>query len=158
MSQMKHVQSALGWWLIGVLLTQVLINLIGFISPFWAHWQHPGDLYASRDLLEFWQPITTWFSVAFVPAAWYLAKAFRSVVARVCIIALGVLVPVAHIGSTFAQRAMMQDPSLPHQLSSVVFAFGLIYTELATIAFIVLVWWVVRRCNDSIGKPLRESV
>lgn len=159
MSQMKHVQSALGWWLIGLLLTQVLINFIGFISPFWNLWLHPEDHYGSRDLLHSWQPIATWFSIAFVPAFWYLAKAFESVVARVCTIALGVLVPMAHISSTFAQRAMMQaDPSVPRQLSGTVYMFADMYVWLAFVVFIALVWWAVRQANHSIGKPLRESV
>lgn len=163
MSQIKHVQSALGWYLIGLLLTAALISLIGFISPFWGLWQHPGDPYASRDLLEFWQPITAWFSIAFVPAAWHLARAFRSVAARTCIIALGVLVPVAHISATFAQRAIVQaNSSVPHQPPDTIYIFvdmvGNMYIGLASVVFFALLWWVVRQCNRSNAAPLRDAV
>src|SRR3546814_10270113 len=58
MLQLQHVQRALGWCLVGVLLTYVLINAIGFVSPFWGLWRRPGDPGASSSLLHAWQQIT----------------------------------------------------------------------------------------------------
>src|SRR3546814_12192730 len=43
MLQLQHVQRALGWCLVGVLLTSVLLNDLGFVSPFWGLWRPPGD-------------------------------------------------------------------------------------------------------------------
>src|SRR3546814_6784594 len=61
MLQLRHVQRALGWCLVGLLLTYVLINAIGLVSPFWGLWRHPGDPGASSSLLNAWQSITPWF-------------------------------------------------------------------------------------------------
>ena len=121
MLQLKHVQRALGWCLVGLLLTYALINVIGFASPFWGLWRHPGDPGASLSLLHSWQPITPWFSICFAVAAWHLARTVRATVARVGIVAMGVLVPVAHIGSSYAGLAMAQAnaPGTP-QLSAAV--------------------------------------
>src|SRR3546814_17678403 len=74
MLQLQHVQRALGWCLVGVLLTYVLINAIGFVSPFWGLWRRPGDPGASSSLLHAWQQITPWFSICFAVAAWHLAR------------------------------------------------------------------------------------
>lgn len=159
MSQLKHVQSTLGWCLIGLLLTYVLINVIGFISPFWGYWLHPEDPYASRSLLRVWQPITPWFSICFAVAAWHLALACQSTAPRVCIIAMGALIPVAHIGSSFARRAMEQVGSpvsspLPGAMNMLANA----YLGLAALVFIALIWRVVRQSNNSLKpNPLRST-
>lgn len=150
MAQLKHVQSTLGWLLIGLIVTYASINVIGFISPFWGQWLHPGDPHASNDLLQFWRPITPWFSVCFVIAAWHLAMTLRSIVARVCVIVMGVLIPVAEIGSSFAQRATnhadsVNSPQATFFLDTLVNA----YLGLAALIFIVLVWRAVRQTNKS---------
>src|SRR3546814_18821756 len=82
MLQLQHVQRALGWCLVGVLLTYVLINAIGFVSPFWGLWRRPGDPGASSSLLHAWQQITPWFSICFAVAAWHLARTVQAMAAR----------------------------------------------------------------------------
>lgn len=148
MLQLKHVQGALGWCLVGLLLTYALINVIGFVSPFWGLWRHPEDPGASLGLLHSWQPITPWFSICFAVAAWHLARTTRSMVARVGIVAMGVLVPVAHIGSSFASRAVEQTGSpVPPPLPAALDVLANAYLGLAALVFVVLVWRVVRRVN-----------
>lgn len=161
---MRHVQSTLGWSLIGFLVTSVLINVIGFISPLWGQWMHPDDLYASLDLLHLWQPITPWFSVCFVIAAWHLAMTTRASAARVCVIAMGALVPVAYVGSSFARRAMAQaDSPVPPQLPAAISVFATAYLWLAALVFLALVWRAVREANNSLepstlqGSPASGS-
>lgn len=159
MSQLKHVQSALGWCLIGLLLTYVLINAIGFISPFWSYWRHPEDLYGRLSVLHFWQQITPWFAVFFAVAAWHLALTVQSTVARICIIAAGALIPVAFIASSFARRAVEQATSpVPPQVPALINMVANAYLELGGIAFIALVWRAVRQSNNSLKpNPLRGS-
>src|SRR3546814_19294613 len=70
MLQLKHVQRALGWCLVGVLLTYVLINDIGLVSPFWGLWRRPGNPGASSILLHAWQQITPPSSISFAVAPW----------------------------------------------------------------------------------------
>lgn len=145
MQQLKHVQGALGWCLVGLLLTYALINVIGFASPFWGLWRYPGDPHASHGLLHFWQPVTPWFSICFVVAAWHLVKTVRATVARVGIVAMGVLVPVAHIGSSYAGLAMAQaDAAATPQLSAAVVMLAEAYLGLAALAFVALAWRAVR--------------
>lgn len=157
MTQLKHVQSSLGWCLIGLLLTDLLINVIGFVSPFWGVWRHPGELYVSRDLLHFWQPIVAWFSICFVVAAWHLARTVRSTVARIGILAMGVLVVAAEVGSGFARRAMEQaDSPVPPQLPATINVLAGIYLALVAIAYTALIWRAVRQSNSSLeSQPLR---
>lgn len=158
MSQLKHVQSALGWCLIGLLLTYLIINVIGFISPFWGHWLHPEDPGASLRLLHLWQPITPWFAVCFAVAAWHLAMTCQAIAARVCIIAMGALVPVAHIGSGFARRAMEQAASpVPPQLPAAMNMLANAYLGFTALAFIALIWRAVRQSNNSFKPNLLRS-
>src|SRR3546814_20952670 len=111
MLQLQHVQRALGWCLVGVLLTYVLINAIGFVSPFWGLWRRPGDPGASSSLLHAWQSFTPWFSICFAVAAWHLPRTAQAMAARIGIVVLGALVPVAHVGASFARRTLDQDGS-----------------------------------------------
>lgn len=156
MPQLKHAGSAIGWCLIGLLLTSLLMNIIGFISPFWGRWMHPEDLYASRNLLQFWQVITPWFSVCFAVAAWRLAMAYRRLAARVGIIAMGALIPVAHIGSSFAVQAMEQEASVSsYRFLATISMLANAYIGLAALVFIALVWWAVRQVSKSM-QPTPE--
>lgn len=132
MQELRHVQGALGWTLLGLLLTGVLINLIGFASPFWGLATEPGSPDASRSLLAFWQPIVPWFSALFVVAAWHLAMTTRTLAARAGVLAMGVLVPVAHIVA--AARPQSTTALLAEA-----------YLALATLAFVALAWRAVRR-------------
>lgn len=157
MLQLKHVQSALGWCALGLLLTVVLINVIGLISPFWGLLLHPDDPYASRNLLNFWQPITPWFSVCFIVAAWHLALAFQSMAARVCVIVLGILVPVAYIGSGLIHRALEQATA-PASLELFMSALANVYLGLVIPLFIFLVWRAVRKANTVFNQTTAGEV
>lgn len=155
MSQLKHIQSTLGWFLVGLLMTYVLINIIGFVSPFWALWMYPEVSDASRNLLDFWQPITPWFSVCFVVAAWHLSLTARAMVARVCIVVMGVIVPIAYIGSSFTSRAIEQtEPLVATKLPAIMNILSNAYLGLATIIFISLIWRAVRQTNNTFTQKL----
>ena len=147
----RHVQAALGWALAGLLLTRVLIYFIGFVSPFWGVWRYPGKLYVSHNLLEAWQPITPWFSVCFAVAGWHLAMAMRSLPARVGVVAMYALVPVAVIGSSFARRAIeAADAPVPPQGPALFAMLSGSYLMFATVAFVGLAWWSIRRTNQAV--------
>ena len=141
MVELKHLQRALAWSVAGLVLTSLLINLIGFASPFWGMATNPGSLDASRDLLKAWQPITPWFSVCFAMAGWHLAMTHRSTVARVVVVVLGLLVPVAHVVPI----------TVPEGLATLL---AEAYLSLASLAFVVMAWRAVRRSNESIGAAL----
>lgn len=154
-SNFRHVERALGWALAGLLLTHVLINAIGLISPFWGALLHPDEPRVSMDLLEAWQPVTPWFSICFAVAGWHLAGAARSAVARVGIVALFALVPVAIIGASFARRAIEQAGTpIPPQGPALFNMVGGMYAGFAAIAFIALAWLAIRRTNRSAGATL----
>lgn len=159
MLQLQHVQRALGWCLVGVLLTYVLINAIGFVSPFWGLWRRPGDPGASSSLLHAWQQITPWFSICFAVAAWHLARTVQAMAARIGILAMGALVPVAHIGSSFARRAIDEagspvSPALPAAMDVLADA----YLGLAALVFVALIWRAVRQSNRSLeSNAMRGS-
>ena len=150
-SPLRHLEGALGWAIVGMLLTYGLVNLIGFISPFWAAWRHEAYYTESLTLLHAWQPITPWFSLCFLVAGWHLALAMRSMLARVAVFAVYALVPVAMIGSRFAQRAVQQaDTPVPPQLPAVFSMVAGLYLALALMAFLALAWWTLRRTNRPI--------
>src|SRR3546814_12493511 len=111
MLQLQHVQRALGWCLVGVLLTYVLINAIGFVSPFWGLWRRPGDPGASSSLLPAWQQITPWFSICFAVAAWHLARTVQAIASRSGLLAVGSLGPVANFGFIFTPAELAEDAS-----------------------------------------------
>ena len=148
---LRRLQSALAWSLIGLLLTYGLINLIGFISPFWAVWRYPGDLHASMNLLHAWQPITPWFSLCFLVAGWHLAMAMRSLPARAAVFVLYALVPVAMIGSSVARRVMEQagTPS-PPQGPAIFNMMAVAYLAVTAVTILALAWWILRRSNRSL--------
>lgn len=154
MPQLKHVQSALGWSLVGLLLTVVLLNAIGFVSPFWGLWRSPGDVDASRDLLRAWHPITPWFSILFAVAGWHLAMTMDNRVARVAVMALGVLIPVAHIGARLLGGTVEQAGSGPMPLSAAIALFGDGVASLAGLVLLALAWRAVRLCNQALGPAI----
>lgn len=137
MQELKHLQGALGWTLLGLLVTEGLINLISFVSPFWGLATAPGSLEASRDLLKFWQPIVPWFSVVFVVAAWHLAMTTRTLAARAGVLAMGVLVPVAHVVAAAPPKSMAA-------------LLAEAYLALVPLAFVALAWWAVRRSRAAL--------
>src|SRR3546814_18038248 len=106
MLQLRHVQRALGWCLVGLLLTYVLINAIGCVSPFWGLWRHPGDPGASSSLLHASQSITPCFSICFARAAWHLASTAHALPARLGLVVVGATVPVAPVDARVARRSI----------------------------------------------------
>lgn len=147
-SPLRRLQGSLGWSIAGLLLTYGLINLIGFVSPFWAAWKYPGDLYASRNLLVAWQPITPWFSLCFVMAGWHLAMAMRSLPARGAVLVVYALVPVAMVGSSIARRVIEESGTPVPPQGSLIFAMMAgAYLAFAAITFLALAWWTLRSSN-----------
>ena len=72
---MEHLTKALKYFLIGILLYPVLINIIGFMSPF-LHETLNGD-YVGPDaiiFLSFFQPILPFFSLFYLLGAYHLSK------------------------------------------------------------------------------------
>lgn len=148
MQRLKHVQGALGWSLLGLLLTYLLINVIGFASPFWGAWMHPDAPDASRALLETLRPIVAVFSLCFLVAAWHLAMTARSVAARLGIVAMGILVPAAYIGATFARRALAaSDAPIPPQEWAVIELACSVYLGFAALVFLALAWRALRNIH-----------
>ncbi len=160
MSQLKHVQSTLGWCFVSAMSTYALINLIGFASPFWGLWRYPEDPYAWRSLLTFWQPITVWFSIFFVVAAWHLSKLVETIFARIAVLLVGALVMVAEIGAHFARRAA--DLAGSDERTLVLKSLNTIaggYVGLAALVAIALLWRAVRQSNSSFKpSPHRQAV
>ena len=158
MPQLEDMQRTLGWCLLGLLLTYVLINVIGFISPLWALWWHEEPSKAG-SLLHFWRPIAGWFSILFLAGSWHLSKTVRSTVARIGVLAMGALVVVAEVGSGFALRDVDQAESeaLAHQLEALDIVASA-YLGFAALVFIALIWHSVRQSNNSFKpNPLRGS-
>src|SRR3546814_11972985 len=113
-----------------------MLNGIGFFRPFLGLWRRTGDPGASSSLLHAWQQITPWFSICFAVAAWHLARTVQEMAARIGILALGALVPVAHICSSFARRAIDEPchpvtPALPADMG----VLGDAYPALVTLVF-----------------------
>jgi hypothetical protein len=66
------VQKSLKLFLLGLLLWPVLINLVGFISPFWAMFIL-GDGMRSNELLKFFQPLVPLVSIVFAMSLIFLS-------------------------------------------------------------------------------------
>jgi hypothetical protein len=66
------VQKSLKLFLLGLLLWPVLINLVGFISPFWAMFIL-GDGMWSNELLKFFQPLVPLVSIVFAMSLIFLS-------------------------------------------------------------------------------------
>lgn len=81
---------AIGWFLVGMLLTTFLLNAAAFLSPMWAAIRY-GDIDAAThlsDLHNFALKITPWFSAAYLAASWYIANTIWPKVFRFSFIAL----------------------------------------------------------------------
>jgi hypothetical protein len=139
MTHLLHLRRAVGWLLVALLATVVLVNLIGFFSPFWGHWRHPGDASQSRALLDAVAPWTAVLSLLFLLPAWHLSRTLVSPLARGVVLAMGALVVVADVMVLLATK-VGDDPVVAQLVSSL--AAG--YPFAAFLVFLWLVWRVLR--------------
>ena len=139
MTHLVHLRRAVGWLLVALLATVLLVNLIGFLSPFWGHMRHPGDASQSRVLLDAVAPWTAVLSLLYLLPAWHLSRTLASPFARGVVLAMGALVVVADVW--VLSLAPLRDDSLVAQLVSSVAAA---YPFAALLVFIGLVWRALR--------------
>lgn len=98
----RNVSASLGWFAAGLILTTGLVNLFGFVSPFYGHATGTG----SRDLLHFGQAVTPWMSVCFVVGFWLLARSSGSIVAALVLRVLGIA-----LGAAYVLPSLLSDPT-----------------------------------------------
>ncbi|MCD9006262.1 hypothetical protein LDO31_08445 [Luteimonas sp. XNQY3] len=139
MTHLVHLRRAVGWLLVALLATVALVNLIGFLSPFWGHWRHPGDASQSRALLDAVAPWTAVLSLLFLLPAWHLSRTLASPLARGAVLAMGALVVVADVMVLRVAQAS-GDPVVAQLVSSLAAA----YPFVAFLVFIWLVWRALR--------------
>lgn len=142
MSPLLHLRRAIGWFLIALLATTVLSNLIGFVSPFWGHLRAPGDASASRDLLHAWQPVSAALSLLYLMPAWHLSRTCASALCRCGVLVIGALVPASKLLSFVLERSEGQAVTPAADLLAALVA---VYPPFAFLVFTVLVWRVLRR-------------
>ena len=92
MTETLKIRASLGWFIAGLLLTTGLVNLCGFLSPFYSHLTGAE----SRALLSFGQLVTPWFGVCFAIAFWLLSDSVRSVLSVWGLRLLGVGLAVSY--------------------------------------------------------------
>jgi len=151
MTHLVHLRRAVGWLLVALLATVVLVNLIGFFSPFWGHWLHPGDAAQSRALLDAVAPWTTVLSLLFLLPAWHLSRTLASPLARGVVLAMGALVVVADVMVLLAAQ-VGDDPVVAQLVSSL--AAG--YPFAAFLVFLCLVWRALR--IDAPQRPVPDAL
>lgn len=139
MTHLVHLRRAVGWLLVALLATVVLVNLIGFFSPFWGHWRYPGDALQSRALLDAVSPWTAVLSLLFLLPAWHLSRTLASPLARGVVLAMGALVVVADVAVLLAAK-VGDDPVVAQLVSSL--AAG--YPFVAFLIFMWLMWRALR--------------
>lgn len=139
MTHLAHLRRAVGWLLVALLATVLLVNLIGFLSPFWGHMRHPGDASQSRALLDAVAPWTAVLLLLYLLPAWHLSRTLASPFARGVVLVMGALVVVADVW--VLSLAPLRDDSLVAQLVSSVAAA---YPFAALLVFIGLVWRALR--------------
>ncbi|MCD9098274.1 hypothetical protein LU699_10735 [Luteimonas fraxinea] len=139
MTHLVHLRRAVGWLLVALLATVVLVNLIGFFSPFWGHWRHPGDASQSRALLNALAPWTAVLSLLFLLPAWHLSRTLASPLARGVVLVMGALVVVADVMALLSAQAS-DDPVIAQLVSSLTAG----YPFVAFLVFIWLVWRALR--------------
>ncbi len=135
MPHLVHLRRAVGWCLVALLATGVLMNLVGFFSPFWGHLRHPGDPTQSRALLDAVTPWAAALSVLFLLPAWHVSRTLASPLARCVVVLMGALVLVADLALVWAFNGI-GDPMVARLVASV--AAG--YPFVAFIVFIWLLW------------------
>jgi hypothetical protein len=133
MAPLEKTRRSLGWFILGYLLTTVLITLLAFLSPFWATVRYTATadrLDHARDLLTVGRPLTAFFSVCFVVGAWHLAGTARSLPVRVALVCLALVLFLSHMLPLFLDSPARDFVS-----------FGRDFIEMfAVVAFTSLVW------------------
>jgi hypothetical protein len=153
MDRTRHLQSAFGWALVGYLLTEVLIELVGFASPFAGLWLQPGEPGASRALLQGAQVVVPWFAVVYLMAAWHLARTVESTAARIGVLLLGALVPAAHLAPGVALRSLDAAESVvAPQTVGLVNLLAAMVIGLAVIVFLGVSWRGLGRARTQAGR------
>ncbi|MCD9027204.1 hypothetical protein LDO26_03115 [Luteimonas sp. BDR2-5] len=147
MSELKPVQSALGWCLFALVLVYVPINLIGFASPFVGHLRAPDDPDASMALLRTWQPFAPWLSLAFLLPGWWISRTLATPLARGLTLLASILVPCAYVARRFAIGTGLAPEATPAQRTQAMFVEGAadLYVAFAGFLFLLLLWRAVRR-------------
>lgn len=153
MSQLPHIRRAIGWFLIALLATSVLANVIGFFSPFWGHLRAPGDPAASRGLLQAWQPVAAVLSVLYLLPAWHVSRTLVSTSARIAVLALAGLVVAAKIGVEMATRSGDAPGGVDQLLVNLAAAIPFV----AFLVFVFLVWRALRKAAAG-SQPLPDAV
>ncbi|MDR7193681.1 hypothetical protein [Luteimonas terrae] len=148
MTHLVHLRRAVGWFLVALLATVVLMNLIGLLSPFWGHWRHPGDAAQSRALLDAAAPWAAGLSLLFVLPAWHLSHTLVSLVARGVVLTMGSLVVVADLLMLWAAHGI-DDPIVARLVATL--AAGYPFT--AFVVFIWLVWRALRVAAQQQAAP-----
>jgi hypothetical protein len=141
LSPIERIRKALSWVIFGLLGTVVLVNIFGFLSPFWAMWRYETaeELAAhSRDVLELGRLIGPWFSLLFLYGSWHLGQAAKTNFGRWTITIGGALVSAAYIARLLLQ---FTADSLVGQLFSNLFSG---FQFLSLLLFLVLVWRFLR--------------
>ncbi len=139
MTHLVHLRRAVGWFLVALLATAVLMNLIGFFSPFWGHWRYPGDTTQSRALLDAAAPWAAGLSLLFLLPAWHVSRTLGSPFARGIVLAMGALVGIADLLLLWAAHGI--DDSLVAQL---VASLAAGYPFVAFVVFLWLLWRALR--------------
>lgn len=153
MSQLPHIRRAVGWFLVALLATSVLANVVGFFSPFWGHLRAPGDPAASRGLLQAWQPVAALLSVLYLLPAWHVSRTLGSPWTRALVLGLAALVVVAKVGVAMATRSMDAagaTGSIEHLAVSMAVAVPFV-------VFLVFVYLVWRALRDSAELQPRQD-
>ena len=99
----SHARAALAWFIAGLLLTTVLANVLGFLSPIVSGLSGSGD---DRMLLRFAQTVTPWFGWLFGVALWCLSRLQASLAARLSLRALAVAAAAAFVAPLLVQESL----------------------------------------------------
>ncbi|MBB1301500.1 MULTISPECIES: hypothetical protein [unclassified Pseudoalteromonas] len=117
-------------FLVGLLLNPFLINLIGFINPFWAALvlEEPEK---SRDILHAFQPYVPFVSIIYVAALFYLAKIEK----RIWLKVVCVICSTLYIGSSI--YGLLPDEGVLYTITTTIY-FSM-ETSLLFIAGLILI-------------------
>jgi len=152
MPHLVHLRRAVGWCLVAVLATAMLLNVIGFVSPFWGLWRHPDDPAQSRALLHAARPWVTGLSALFLLPAWHLSRTLVSATARGVVLVMGALVVIADVAALVTERAH-SDPWTATVFARVVSSLAAIYPFCAFVVFTWLVWRALRIATPRQVEP-----
>ena len=88
---MKHAEKALRHFIFGLLLYPILLNVAGFISPFWGEFVLQDERGSrSRELLNHAETVLPLFSFFYLSSLWHLGQLAESRFLRGLLPSLGV--------------------------------------------------------------------